>query len=109
MAGSQNYSLAEIKAIIKACRESGVTQLQIGTFKAQFSPPEPKTPVAALPTHEQVELAKDYENEAFREAERRLKLEDLAQLRLTDPVMYEELQARGELEHVREESEGSDT
>jgi hypothetical protein len=56
-----------------------------------------------------VELAKDYENEAFREAERRLKLEDLAQLRLTDPVMYEELQARGELEHVREESEGSDT
>jgi hypothetical protein len=101
-----DFSVEQIQAILKSCKDSGVGQLQIGTFKVSFLPPEPKAPEVATPTPEQIAAARAYENEVFLEQEKRVKLENLANLRLEDPEAYEELVNRGELEHVGEESEG---
>lgn len=109
MAGEKskdNFSVDQIKDILKSCRDSGVTQLKIGTFSVQFSPPEPKTLEAATLTPAQIAAARAYENEVFLENEKRVREEELSHLRLTDPEMYEELQNRGELEDVGEKSDG---
>lgn len=103
-----NFSVEQIQAILKSCRESGVTQMKLGSFSVQFSSPEPKTPEVVPLTPEQIAAVREYENQAFLDQEKRIKMEKLSHLRLTDPEMYEELQNRGELEHVGEESEGID-
>lgn len=102
----KTYSVSEIQDILKSCRESGVTRLQIGTFAAEFSPPEPKTPVAATPTKEDLDAAREFQNQAFLDQEKRIKLEKLSQLRISDPEMFEELQSRGELTDAGEKPDG---
>jgi hypothetical protein len=103
MKAGGEFSIEEVCAIIKSCRESGVGRLQIGTFAVSFLP-EPEKPAAVTP--EQIELAKKYEAEAFKDHERRIREEELSHLRISDPEAYEELVNRGELEHAGEESDG---
>jgi restriction endonuclease Mrr len=107
MAG-KDFSVAEIQAILKTCKDSGVGQLQIGTFKVSFLPAEPKTPEAATPTPEQIRAAKEYEAQVFEEHEKRIREEQLSNLRLSDPEAYEDLVNRGELTDAGKESDGID-
>lgn len=103
-----NFSVADIQAILTTCRDTGVSLLKIGNFSASFLPPEPKAPEVVAPTPEQVAASKAHENLVFLEQERRVKLDHLANLRLTNPEEYEELVARGELIHVGEEPDRAD-
>lgn len=75
---------------------------------ASFLPPKPQASEEVTPTPEQLVNAREYENEAFRRNEERIRMEQLSQLRLSDPEMYEELVAKGELEHAGEESDRVD-
>lgn len=106
MAGS-NYSVDEIQAILNSCKDSGVGQLQIGTFKVSFLPPETKAPEVATPTPEQLRAAKEYENDVFLDNEKRLREDELSNLRLIDPESYEDLVNRGELIDAGKESDGT--
>lgn len=107
MAG-KDFSVDEIQAILKSCRESGVTQLKIGAFSVSFLLPEPKAPEAATPTPEQIRAAKEYEGQLFEQNEQRIREEQLLNLRLSDPEAYEDLVNRGEL-NAREESDRIDS
>jgi len=101
------YSPEQICAIIKQAQECGVTRLKIGDLVVSFLPPEPKTRAVATLTKEQLREAEADQNKVFLENERRLRLEELSELRLSDPEAYEDLQSRGELTpNAREESYG---
>lgn len=100
------FKCKEIQDIIKTCRENGVTRLKIGELSVSFLPVESKTQGVATPTVEQLQTQKLYENEAFLEQERRVKQDELDNLRLLDPETYEDLVNRGELENVGEKSKG---
>lgn len=104
MAG-KDFTFAEIAAILKSCRENGVAQLKVGNFSASFLPPEPKAPEAATLTPEQQAEAERLEREALEENEKRLREDQLANLRLSDPEAYEELVNRGELIDAGKESD----
>lgn len=100
------FNVTEIREILNSCRESGVTQLKIGDLEVSFLPLEKKNPQVATP--EEQKKAKEFENDAFKENERRVKMEQLSQLRISDPETYEELISEGELENAGEESKGID-
>lgn len=101
------YSVQQICAIIRACHEGGVTRLQIGDLKLSFTGKE-KPEKLCPPTPEEIKLAQEYENDVFQENEKRIRTEELSQLRLSDPEAYEELVTRGELEDDGKESSGTD-
>lgn len=104
---ASNYSVDEVCAIIKQCRESGVTQLKIGAFEASFLLPATANPGAATPTQEELAQGEKNEQKAFLNQERKIRLEQMEQMRLTDPEGYEDLVAKGEFEDAREESDGT--
>lgn len=101
MAG-ENFTVEEIRAIIKECRESGVASLKAGNLDVSFLPPEPKIPEAVTLSPEQQKQADADQREVFLANEVRLREETLANLRLTDPEAYEDLVTRGELVNAGE-------
>lgn len=96
--------VSELCALIKACGESGVTELSFGTLRVQFTPVtmrEQSQPVdyqteGALPINPVV--SESDEKEAIADSELRLREEQLAKMLLEDPVQFEKLLAAGELE-----------
>jgi hypothetical protein len=104
----QQFSYAEIAAILKSCREHRVARLKIGTFSVSFLPRKPKAKAAATPTPEEQVKARRFESEAFLENEKRVKMETLAHLRIADPEKYEELLSQGELEDAGQEPDRTD-
>lgn len=99
-----DYSIKELCAIIKQCKAGGVTHFELKDLKLEFRAETPEKRDALPPTPEQLKAAKEYESEIFLEHEKRIRTEELSQLRLSDPEAYEDLVARGELENVGEES-----
>ena len=106
MANSSKYSVQDLCAIIKTCRENGVVRAKLGELSIDFLPEEPKILTVATPEQQKQEkLAFDA---ALAENEARIKLDYLANLRLSNPEEFEDLVARGELENARQESDGVD-
>jgi hypothetical protein len=94
----KSYSVDEICAIIKACGDSRVCRLKVGTFSISFIPPKPKTLDPVLPTPSELEEAKEYQSQVFAENERMIRDRNLSELRISDPEAFEELISNGELE-----------
>lgn len=59
-----------------------------------------------LRSPEEAEIAQKNEDESMKSHEFQTRQEQLEYLRLADPLAYENLVAKGELEHAREESQG---
>lgn len=101
------YSVNELCEIIKTCRKYGVADVQIADLKLQFASHDPQSPEArpVRLTKEQKAKAEAIERENFEDNEARIREEQLEYLKLSDPLAYEELIARGELGDVGEESD----
>lgn len=100
------YSVAEICEIIASCRKNGVVTLKLPQIELDFgvSLPSEGAPAPKL-TKKQAATAKANEEAALRANEFKTRMDQLEYLRLADPVEYEALVARGELEHAGEKSE----
>jgi len=91
----------DIVKIIKACRKNGVKELSIGDVKLVFSDskaiehkkPAGDTEISPVSPG----LAQEVEQEAIKEAEVRLKNEEITNMLIENPFEMEQLIASGEL------------
>lgn len=99
-------SVKDLCEIIKLCRKSGVVEFEHDGLRLRLGNEVPQEPPRPMTPAEREKQKLD-EAKALLENERRVRLEQLDTLKLTDPEEYEALIARGELEHVGEESTGT--
>lgn len=94
--------------IIKLGHKLGLSSLEIGpdgTLKAYYSRKWAENPAQDVKiTPKQREFAEKLEKEVTEAEESRIKQEQLEEMRLSNPEMYEELVARGDLDDPRQES-----
>ncbi len=99
----------DVCRILEACAKNGVTEIKLGTLVARFDRPvkAPEQALVAAPAQVSAEQAK-IEEEAHLKNELSFREEQLAELRLTNPKLYEELVASGELTDDDDDSESTD-
>lgn len=104
----KDFTAKDICAIIKQCGESGVSNLQIGTFSvvfereasAELNPPEQASQVFPAVPLEQIEDIQELGNLKDRVEDANLEIDNLL---ITNPEEYEEALARGDFEHATDE------
>lgn len=88
------YSSADICAIIRASRESHISEVEVpGLLKIKLIPDSERAPALSPQALEVPEVSADL----LAERERVLKQDQIDMLRLQDPQMFEELLSQGEL------------
>jgi hypothetical protein len=96
---TRTLSAKNVLQLIKACKENNVTELKFGDFclrfDAQTNAIEDPTPTATIPE----EVPKASHAHSVSEDERKLadEKEDVAMLTIEDPLLMEEMIAKGEL------------
>lgn len=98
-------SSQEVDAIIRSCRENGVTSLKVRDLEITFSQPvkvsedKKPTPEVSVPVPEMTDAEIKIKNrEALEHDEVSLKEDRIANLLITDPLKYEQMLLDGELE-----------
>lgn len=82
-----DFTATDIIQLIKACRKQGVCDFSLGELKLSFGAPKDKgTPTLPNPAPSEKE-----EDELLLQKECELKQEKLEELRLSDPLAYEEM------------------
>lgn len=100
-----------ISAIMKAGRDSGVSELEFGGLKLKFHPhdseyqtiPGPASPRLSAKRRDTIE--KENETQNLEENEAKVREDFISHLRIADPLAYEELLAKGELTNAGQEPE----
>jgi hypothetical protein len=101
----------QICDIIKLGSKLGLARLEYEGLKLEFrADDDPQAPVQGqrgpkLTKKQAAALQQENEASALADQEFKTREEQLAHLLIADPVAYEELIARGELEHAGEKSE----
>lgn len=97
-----SLSVAQVKAILKACSESGVTSLKWGDLQVEFGPKSPaQEQVSDLPLPVAAEIAAFQEKEAEKALLRdeiAHREQQIAMAVLEDPTLGEEMLIQGELD-----------
>lgn len=91
-----NLACKDILDIIKCCREQKVVELSYGGLVVRFHARANEKPVTPLEDCHQPISLKEIEEE-FSNTEMGIKMDELANLAIADPVQHEELLARGDL------------
>ncbi len=106
---SKRLAAQEICLIIEASAQHKVTLLKFGDLEIQFGPQADQqallvpvnaysTPGVEIPDHDKINA------ETLRQNERELRVQQLEELKITDPSMYEEFVMQEGLEDVDDES-----
>jgi restriction endonuclease Mrr len=101
-------SATEICAILEACGKSRVLSFNYGALNVTFAPEGYVKPEVELAFRHTAEgwtptQVKEAEKTMYAEQEQRLKQEELENLKLSDPEMYEELVLQDQLSQPRPE------
>jgi predicted Mrr-cat superfamily restriction endonuclease len=106
MSNSQNNSLnsTDICAILRACREAGVSELEFGTLRVTLGKTArivQEEAAQSLATETEISAHQVKQaREAFELDELRMREDQLAELLITDPARAEQMLIDGELEDV---------
>ncbi len=101
MAEKNEFSVADVCLILESCGKNHVAELKLGALQVKFGSQARETTSGAVELSvDAAELASLQEKLAQKSLESdeiRVREQQVAEMPLTDPLLYEEMLARGEL------------